>query len=418
MVESVAGESRDADGDVAQNSTATGGLTRRRALQLGGITAAAVTAPIVIDSFASPAWAAGTEKLNQTSYNSAVIEVSLPAGAPVAYDMSGAGGGGGANTNNNVPSGNARNYGGNGGAGTKLTGTIPAQGSPYTLYVAVGEKGNRGVNQKNGSRETGKGRSLYGNGGEGADNQIKGGANYPGRGGGGGGASAISSNNTFTGSILVVAPGGGGGGGRGTHWEGNTPPNGGSLSSGSASGSVLNGVDGTTGHYISGSNGTSSTRGGEKGYGATSSVGTGGSSGGVLRGDTANAESGSPGFDGGKPAQNTGTDKTGGTATRVQDGGGGGRGGKADSGSGGWDGAGGGGGGGGYRGGGGGGGGKGNTSNGAGDGGGAGSGSAYATGAGTATAATGAAGGAGGSGSAGANGLEPSTDGWVKLTLA
>lgn len=240
------------------------GIDRRTLLKRGALLAgAAWAAPVVIDSFASPAWAAGTEKLNQTTYNSTIISVAVPAGVKIDYDMSGAGGGGGANTNNNIPdSGNSRNKGGNGGAGTKLTGTIPAQGSAYTLYVAVGEKGNKGVNQKNGSRETNKGRSLYGKGGEGADHQITAGTNYPGRGGGGGGASAISNNSTFTGSILVVAPGGGGGGGRGTHWEGNAPGHGGSLTSGSANNSVLSGANGTDGRYSDVNN--DRTRGGRR----------------------------------------------------------------------------------------------------------------------------------------------------------
>lgn len=413
-------------------------VDRRRFLRNAGIGAAATgaawAAPNAVSSFTSPAWAAGTALFSSSTYNSTVTSISVTAGRKVDYDISGAGGGGGgANANNNIPSGNSRNYGGNGGKGTRLTGQIAS--APATLYIAIGEKGNRGVNPNNGGAETGKGRSLFGAGGIGAGTESSG-SNYPGRGGGGGGASAISNNATMaSGTVLVVAPGGGGGGGRGPHWEGNTPPNGGSLQSGSTSGSVLNGADGTTG-YASNSN-NNRTRPGEKGYGGTTSVGAGGKCGGVLAGDSANDKSGWPGFNGGDRRQNQsgrggntadtakdpsgssyyGTNNSYGNGITTVDNNGGG-GGVGAGGNGGWDGAGGGGGGGGWRGGGGGGGGKSDNYNGAGDGGGGGSGSAYATSAGTATAAnTGAAGGNGGSGSAGANGTE-GTDGWVTLTYA
>lgn len=198
----------------AEGRVTGSGIDRRTLVRRGALVAGtAWAAPLIHGSFASPA-AAASGPLTTTpapptrhthtedTYNGAPIEVEIPAGSAVQYVISGAGGGGGGAT---------IGAGGTGGAGTELTGTIPAQGSAYTLYLAVGQRGNRGVNPV-GAIEQDKGLSLYGSGGLGAG--VLGMGN-PGRGGGGGGATAISNNSSFTGSILAVAPGGGGGGGKG-----------------------------------------------------------------------------------------------------------------------------------------------------------------------------------------------------------
>ncbi|MEI2638436.1 MAG: twin-arginine translocation signal domain-containing protein [Microthrixaceae bacterium] len=134
-------------------------VDRRRFLRKAGlgaaVTGAAISAPIVIDSFTSPAWASGTGLFHSSTYNSTVSSVSVTAGRAVEYDISGAGGGG-ASTANNPP---ITHEGGDGGAGTRLTGTIPAGGG-YTLYIAIGQKGNRGVLSP-GSAEQTKGLSSY-----------------------------------------------------------------------------------------------------------------------------------------------------------------------------------------------------------------------------------------------------------------
>lgn len=385
-------------------------IDRRRFLRNAGLGMAAgsaiLSAPAVIDSFTSRAWAAGgTALLDQRSHNSSVIEVAVRANAAVAFELSGGGGGGGASSQSNTTN---TNVGGNGGAGTRLTGTIPAQSAPYTLYVAVGQGGDGGVNPAHGSQANTKGLSLYGSGGIGAG-VLSGEPNKPGRGGGGGGATAISNSPNFDGSILVVAPGGGGGGGRGTHWDWSNPrlPDGGSLQSGTFAGGVLDGADGIM------SNTGSGTQSGENGFKGTSDVGVGGRSAQQVWGGGVDNSAGWPGFNGGCRVQNAseGWGSSDYVNVRSTDGGGGGVGG-AQGGTNGWDGGGGGGGGGGYRGGGGGGGAKGWNSNGAGDGGGGASGSAYTSGTNMATVSAGAARGTGGppkqNGTVG-------QDGWVTL---
>ena len=68
-------------------------LSRRTALKRAGITAAILGAPVVIDSFASPAAALGTVKLDVNTYNSTVHQIAVGAGVKIDYAISGGGGG-------------------------------------------------------------------------------------------------------------------------------------------------------------------------------------------------------------------------------------------------------------------------------------------------------------------------------------
>jgi hypothetical protein len=377
------------------DATCESGIDRRKLIKSGGLLAGtAWVAPVVFDSFASPA-AAATADFPFTKNVANTYTVGVPAFSKVDFTLIGGGGAGG------------NDVGGAGGAGAKLTGQLPARSSDYTLTVVVGGGGSIG--------QTGTGNTLNGGaGGSGYMDGASGGNGYrfdrsdiwgyddrwSGPGGGGGGASAL----TFSTSpiVRVVAPGGAGGGGGGAKPSNDRP--GGSGGSGPASGSIVipGGLSGG-----SGVGGTSSGYGGGGGGGATA---TNGGTAGAFGDDFYDGDSGTAGSNTAAGAGGNGADKAG------------------------LDGGGGGGGGGGYRGGGGGGGGGASASltddGDAHGGGGGGAGSAHATGATTAAAVArsggddGAGGTGGGAGSANGNsgnvgaGGTNGDDGYVLLTLA
>lgn len=215
--------------------------------------------------------------------------IYVGADTPVAYDVSGAGGGSGA-------WGSQR-----GGAGTKLTGTIPAQDSPYVLTVNVAGGGGGGL-QAAGSEGGAGGTSSYAPGARGGSLPSGKGKSS---GGGGGGASAVTSTSK---AISIVAPGGGGSGGGAydSSASGNTGANrrggqGGDLVAGTVTDAALAGDDGGNGALAS-----SALRGGGGDGGGTATGGVGGTPGNAGgsgnnggSGTDGSAQHGGPGGNGG-----------------------------------------------------------------------------------------------------------------------
>ena len=270
------------------SSDGPSGLDRRqfvkRGTLLSGAVGAAWAAPTVFDSFASPAAAAtipsGTVLIDESNPGTSLVEI--PANRQVAFELVGGGGGGGGF------------YSFCGGSGTKVTGTLAAQASAYTLTYTVASGGGGGQAYINGSSGY-----LGGTGGSGLRPGGAGGrtnAGGPGAGGGGGGATAI-----YVGSPAaptapyVIAPGGGGtggGGNRGASYTGGKHPasasgpldqpggsgltggegtadggDGGPVSGTAAGGSGGNGNDGTNGTIAGGGPGGAGTGGGGGGGG-------------------------------------------------------------------------------------------------------------------------------------------------------
>ena len=127
------------------SSDGPSGLDRRqfvkRGTLLSGAVGAAWAAPTVFDSFASPAAAAtipsGTVLIDESNPGTSLVEI--PANRQVAFELVGCGGGGGGF------------YSFCGGSGTKVTGTLAAQASAYTLTYTVASGGGGGQAYINGS---------------------------------------------------------------------------------------------------------------------------------------------------------------------------------------------------------------------------------------------------------------------------
>src|SRR5262245_44086051 len=216
-----------ADEDVmADTSRPEGGSLDRRALIkraaiVGGV---AWTAPLIIDSIASPAAAASANcpsAINVSGNGAALVtgSVLVPAGCKVAFTIVGGGGGTGSNSATG------------GGTSTSLGGEIAAQASGYTLTYFAG-----GVGAPGSAGTGGTGGNGYGTGGAGGNGGHSGG-------GGGGGAAALTAPaaGPITTAIEVVAPGGGGSGGKasgGAGASGNTgvPPQAGATGGGTTGG--------------------------------------------------------------------------------------------------------------------------------------------------------------------------------------
>ena len=111
----------------------SGGIDRRQLLKRGAlVTGAAWVAPMVIDSFASPAFAANTPLLALTNGPTSG-NVTVPKNRQVAFIIIGGGGGGGGF------------YSYCGGSGTKVEGKIAANVSTsYTLNWNAAGGGGRG----------------------------------------------------------------------------------------------------------------------------------------------------------------------------------------------------------------------------------------------------------------------------------
>ena len=161
------------------SSTAPSGMNRREAVKRGamvtGAVGAAWTAPMVYDSFASPAAAVspGTNfpwDSTAAGRGPGTYLVEAPRNRTVHFQMIGGGGGGG--TYN----------GSNGGSGLKLEGDIPAKtGGRYTLTVVVAQGGKATLS------------SAFYTGGAGGTGYHDGGAGgSTGNGGGGGGGSSAT----------------------------------------------------------------------------------------------------------------------------------------------------------------------------------------------------------------------------------
>ena len=189
-------------------------ISRRNALAKLGLAAGVVGAPIVLDTFVSPAGAQGTGS-GLLCNNPVAGQVTVPAGRALFFDVAGGGGGGGSQGYSQ------RGPAGSGGPGARITGNVAALLSSYTVTIAVGT-GGAGAPQPtawNGNATSG---SLGGAGGTGYRVGGAGGRNGPGNvngdggggGGGGGGASAL------TGTGITVIAGGGGGGGGGAQAQG------------------------------------------------------------------------------------------------------------------------------------------------------------------------------------------------------
>ena len=269
----------------------------KRGAVLGGVVGAAWTAPVVYDSFSSPA-AAATKDFPFTKNVANTYTVGVPANKAVNYLLIGGGGGGGFYKS------------ANGGSGVKVTGTIPAQAAGYDLTIRVAAGGKAPLANS----------SNYYIGGLGGSGHCDGGAggSVGNGGGGGGGSSAITS----VGGLLIVAPGGGGASG-GANFNDGVPGatsasvfNGGSVAGGKA------GSDGLDG------NGTDWVKGRAGGAGGTGGGGTGGARGNSDSGTATVGANGSSsaGGDGGNAAQTTVSAGGGGGGGRYGGGGGGGAG--------------------------------------------------------------------------------------------
>lgn len=156
-------------------------MNRRDAVKRGamftGAVGAAWSAPLVFDSFASPAAAATCVfiPINRTAIGGS--STCIPARRRVSYTVIGGGGAGGSD------------QGFNGGIATKIYGQIPAHPTGYTLTYVVPQGGrvDAGTSSHGGAGGTG-----YVDGGK--DSYAAGGGGGGGGGGdGGGGASAIVS---------------------------------------------------------------------------------------------------------------------------------------------------------------------------------------------------------------------------------
>lgn len=251
------------------------GMNRREAVKRGamvtGAVGAAWTAPMVYDSFATPAAAAGTEvlKVDGNLTTTVASSITIPDGRKVEFWVTGGGGGGGAF------------YTYCGGSGTTLQGVIPGQ-SGYLLSYSVGGGGGGGFAYTSAGTQAkgGAGYRLGGSSGVAA-------ATGPGSGGAGGGASGISG-----GGIEVIAPGGGGSGA------------GGNLSwPGSAGGQRPNAVSGTVSGTLAGNPGANGS-GNYPGRG-----GAGGTTSGTAAGGTKNGSNSEAGYAGviNKTAPSTGS---------------------------------------------------------------------------------------------------------------
>lgn len=258
---------------MAQDSAATNlettnlssGINRREAVKRGamvtGAVGAAWAAPMVFDSFASPAAAAtGDFPYTQNTPGApTTYTVEVPRNKAVNYVLVGGGGGGGFYNS------------ANGGSAVRIDGQIPANaGNSYTLSIRIAGGGK----PNNGARTGGAGGSGYRTGGAGGGTGTTAHGNA---GGGGGGASAITS---ATG-ILVVAPGGGGASGGTTtsgKYGGHQGAPGGPIAaiSGSVTGGRV-GWDGRDGGGASNSKGGAG-KGGGTGAGGAGGANPGGSS--------------------------------------------------------------------------------------------------------------------------------------------
>ena len=145
------------------SGTAPSGMNRREAVKRGAMVSGAVgaawAAPVVFDSFASPAAAATCPNNTspQTQSGPGTKEVCIPAGKTVTYTIIGGGGGGGS----------VNTY--NGGAATKITGTFIAPGTtggPSLRLILIGAGGgSAGSVNQGGSARGGGGSSPRGRGG-------------------------------------------------------------------------------------------------------------------------------------------------------------------------------------------------------------------------------------------------------------
>lgn len=173
-----------------------------------------------------------------------VYEFEVPDFAPtIFFDMSGAGGGSGGDDAPN-------SYGGPGGIGIRLTGTITGVTAGTIIQFVVPSKGSNGNNFSVGA-QGGAGGSGYLAGGQGG---TAGTGDKSGGGGGGGGSACIRIKN---GDIIAIAGGGGGGAGAGNDTR--IPTNvqygnynaSGNYSPGSLSTNLANFLAGTAGGNVS-----------------------------------------------------------------------------------------------------------------------------------------------------------------------
>lgn len=282
-------------------------LVKKGALA-GGVVGAAWTAPMVIDSFASPAAAATSQfedfvvATPSAGQPGGYHEVSVPKNTKLYYELIGGGGGGGAYQTFN------------GGSGLRIRGEIPAQITDYTLRVFIAAGGSAAA-------------SVLGTSIGGGTGFCKGGAGnavpippttrqglHGKAGGGGGGASAIITPDLAT--IKIIAAGGGGGSGGGENNVGaagrtqvggdrfgsanvaNAPLEGTAGEDGKESGNTYRGFGGKGGGTAGGGLGGSayggswstagtagdSATGGTGGTGSDNDCGTGGGGGGGLFG--------------------------------------------------------------------------------------------------------------------------------------
>ncbi|MBK7321873.1 MAG: hypothetical protein IPI82_05335 [Candidatus Microthrix sp.] len=132
----------DIHADDHDTHNATSGMDRRQAVKRGAMITGAVGAawatPMVFDSVASPA-AAVTNPVKVDTGVPGTGSITIPPGRKVELELVGGGGGGGGY------------YSFCGGSGTKVTGTIAAQASPYTLNYHVAGGGGGGQAYINGS---------------------------------------------------------------------------------------------------------------------------------------------------------------------------------------------------------------------------------------------------------------------------
>lgn len=132
----------DTNADSNETSNAPSGMDRRQAVKRGAMITGAVGAawatPMVFDSVASPA-AAATNPVKVDTGIPGTGSITIPANRQVKFELVGGGGGGGGY------------YSFCGGSGTKVTGTIAAQASAYTLNYQVAAGGGGGQAYINGS---------------------------------------------------------------------------------------------------------------------------------------------------------------------------------------------------------------------------------------------------------------------------
>ena len=207
-----------------------------------------------------------------------IYEFEVPDFAPtIFFDMSGGGGGEGGDDAPN-------SYGGPGGIGVRLTGTIEGVAAGTIIQFIVPSKGSNGNDFSVGATG-GAGGSGYLAGGQGG---TAGTGDKSGGGGGGGGAACIRIKN---GDIIAIAGGGGGGAGAGNDTR---IPTNAQYGNYNASGNYSIGTLSTTlSSFLAGPNGANVTAGGQGGGGGGG--GAGNSTSGAAGSNDSDAKAGTGG---------------------------------------------------------------------------------------------------------------------------